>query len=307
MQMTLKVTLLVVPVLCVASFWAPRAQALPLKTNKVVVRADQVAKEMQPQIEPTFAVAFQASRNVSLYDHEDGSRSEGMDYLLAPQLKTSIGSFGAKLTYIQNLRDDTGHIYDGTTNATDWGDVPFTYSLVPNKWQWAYPYIITITPFATVIMPASQNSLKRDQLKTAFSIGTSFAVIPDGIAPVRDGAFSLAIGVTAGQNLHSYSTGITGKVLNKYSSNQTLNFGYTYKAVSLSLEFINKSRWTYEGSVTNSFVHTEEIGYAFNKHYSVAVGHTTGGTGLKANGLDSNLDFINENDSTIYGSLGISF
>ncbi len=305
--MTLKVTLLVVPVLCVASLLAAPAEASTIKTNKVVVRADQVAKEMQPEVAPAFSGAFQASRSVSLYDHEDGSRSEGMDYLFAPSLKTSIGSFGAKLTYVQNLRDDTGHTYDGTVNASDWGDVPFTYSLVPNKWQWSYPYMITITPFATIIMPASQNSLKRDQLTTAFSIGTSFAIIPDGIAPARDGAFSLAIGLTAGQYLHSYSTDINGNVLNKYSSNQTLNLGYSYKAVSISFEFINKSRWTYEGNVRNSFIHSEELGYAFNEHYSIALGHTNSGWALKSNGIDTNLDFINENDSTIYGSLGISF
>ncbi len=307
---TLKVTLLVVPVLCVVSLLATIANASPkvaMKPGRVVMRADQVEKAIEPETEPEFSGAAQVSRSLSLYDHQDGTRTEDMEYLFAPQLKTSIGSFSTKIVYDQNLRDDSGHTYDGKINASDWGDVPITYALIPNKWRWSYPYIITLTPFFTAVIPASQNSLKRDQLKSSVSAGVSFAIIPDGIAPVRDGAWSLAIAVNGGQNIHSYSTDINGKVLNKYLSNQTLNLGYTYKSISFSIEFINKTRWTYEGNVKSAFVHTEEIGYAVTEHIALAIGHTNTGSALKANALDSNLDFINENDSAIYGSLGLSF
>ena len=310
MLKAIKVTLLVVPVLCVVSLLAGPARAssaAAMKPGKVVMRADDVEKAIQPEVAPVISGDVQISRSASLYDHQDGSRSDDMEYLFLPQLKTSIGAFKAKIIYAQNLRDDTGHIYDGKVNATDWGDVAVTYSLIPNKWRWSYPYMITLTPFATAVIPASQNSLKRDDLKTSLSAGLSFAIIPDGVSPSRDGNWSLAVGISGGQNIHAYSTDVNGKVLNKYLSNQTLNLGYAYKAVSFMVEFINKTRWTYEGNVKSAFVHSEEIGFAINEHVGLAIGHSNTGSALKANALDSNLDFINENDSSIYGSLSLSF
>lgn len=307
MKKTLKVTLLVVPVMALVSMFNAVALAASVKPNQVVMKADQLESEKSQQADPQFNFDFQVSRNTSLYDHQDGSRSDGIDYLAVPQIKFDFGSVKAKIIYSQNLRDDTGHTYDGTVSASDWGDVAVTLSKIPYKWMWSYPYMITLTPFVTGVIPASQNSLKRDELQTAGSVGVSFGIIPDGVAPLKDGAWSLALGVTAGRNLHAYDTGITGQVLNKYSSNQTFNLSYNYKDFTFALEFINKSRWTYQGNTKSAFEHSQEIGYNINENFNIAVGHTNAGNALKANGVDSNLELINENDSSVYATLGISF
>lgn len=354
MQKTLKVTLLVVPVMALVSLFhavavaatikpkvvankpvntvknatttketktasksssAKSAPAAPpsyysnkssLQQNKVVMKADQIEKEEDAR-EPKVGVAIQISRSTSLYDHKDGSRGDSMDYLVAPKMQLGFGSVQAKIIYSQNLRDDTGHTYDGTAAASDWGDIAVTFAKNPYKWMWSYPYMITLTPFASGVIPASQNSLKRDELKTAISGGVSFGIVPDGVAPQSDGMWSFAIGVTAGRSIHAYETNINGAVLNRYSSNQTLNVSYSYKDFSFGVEFINKSRWTYQGNARSSYEHSEELGYGINDNFSIAIGHSNGGSSLKANGVDSNLELVNENDSTAYATLGISF
>jgi hypothetical protein len=336
MQKTLKVTLLVVPVVAlVSSLFKAEAvaasingvkpaasanqsttkqkyptttlqQAQMAQSQKIVMKADQIEKQEKSDGEPQVGIALQVSRSTSLYDHQDGSRSDSMDYLAMPQMKLGFGTVKAKIVYSQNLRED-GNTYDGTTAASDWGDVSVTIAKNPYKWMWSYPYVITLTPFVSGVIPASQNSLKRDELKTAISTGVSFGIMPDGIAPEADGFWSFAIGITAGRNIHSYDTDINGKVLNRYSSNQTLNFSYNYKAFSFGIEFINKSRWTYQGNMKSAFEHSQEVGYNFTDNVSFAVGHTNGGSALKANGVDSNLELVNENDSSVYATLGLSF
>jgi hypothetical protein len=302
MKLTFSVTLLVVPVISIVSLFAVSDvyAANAVKQNKVVMRADQLAEEISEKPDFTFGTTALMARNTSLYDHQDGTRSDGIDYLVIPSLGTRYGKINAKISYSQNLRDES-------SSASQWGDIPITFSLLANKWAWAQPYVLTLTPYTSVILPASQNSTVRDQLQTAISVGASFGIVPDGIAPVKDGAWALAIGLSAGQSIHAYSTDINGSVLNKYSSNQTINLAYTYKVISFSVEYINKSRWTYNGNSKNSFEHSEEIGYSINDQFGVALGHSNGGSSLRANGLDSNIALVNENDSIVYLSMSVEF
>lgn len=301
MKKTLKVTLLVVRVLGLVSLYAVQALAASSgKPNKVVMSTDQ--RIIQPALESSlkFSVEALIARSASLYDHKDGTAKAGVDYLVSPRLKTSLGTMKAAISYSQDVKDES-------EEASSFNDIPLSVSLTSNKWQWSAPYVLTLTPYASIVLPVSKTSTKRDQLQTSISVGASFGIIPDGIAPKKNGAWSLAIALSAGQNVHTYETNIIGQVLNHYLSNQSINLGYGYKDFSFSAEFINKSRWTYNGNSKNSFEHTEEIGYGINDHLNVAIGHSNTGSALKSNSVDSNLSLVNENDSMIYVSMGLAF
>lgn len=274
------------------------------QNNTSVMSADSVRKEETAAEPVKFSGLFVVSRNRSMIDFEDGSREDGMDYLFNPALTTSFGKFSAKIAYSQNLHDDPE---TNSKTASDWADVPVTFAFKPYSWLWTPPYVLSVTPTITAAVPISKVSTKRDMLQTAVSGGVSFAITPDGIAPKKDGAWSLAVGVTAGRAFHTYEENIVGTVLNKYSSNQTLNLGYSYKSFSVSTEYIHKTRWTYQGNVRDSFELSEEIGYDINDNYSVALGHTNTGAGLKEDASTSNFKIVNENDSTIYVQMGVSF
>ncbi len=317
MKMILKVTLLAVTVSSLVSLdwvYAASFKSSQLKNNsnksfgqnqnsvqkKVIMSADQVTLEDIEQPQNEFHASAAVARNTSLYDHQDGSKQDSFDFLLVPILKMPFGTLLSKIAYSRDLHDDQ-------PEASDWVDLPVNFSLKPNRWEWSPPYILTFTPSITAVIPINQKTIKRDELQTSLSVGGSVGIIPDSIAAEKDGSFSLKVGVTAGQNFYAYSTDINGAVLNKYSSNQTINLGYTYKQITASFEFINKSRWTFEDNSKSSFDHTEEIEYAFNDHFAMAIGHNNTGTTLKPNGSESNVDLVDENASTVYLSMTAGF
>ena len=296
MHKTIIVTLLVQAVLIlVGGIMAPAMAA----TNKVVLSADQVVKAKVEKIGSKFSAAIVLVRGTSLYDFQDGSKKDSMDYLFIPSYKTALGSVTAKIIYSQDLKDNS-------PGASDFADSTITFAKSAIKWEWSSPYILTLTPTLTAVVPLSKNSIKRDQLQTSIIAGVSFGIIPDGLA--KESGWSLAIGLTAGRNFHQYQESIDGSiVLNRYSSNQTLNLGYAYEDFSVGLEYVHKSRFTYQNNTKDSFEFSQEIGYSINNNFSVALGHSNIGSGLKANGSEANFSIISEKDSTVYAQLGITF
>ena len=253
----------------------------------------------KPAVEsgPKYSVEASISRNTSLVDFQDGSRSDGMDLTVKPSVVLSFGKFSTTIAYSQNLRDQ----YSTTEN--DFADIPISFSLKPTELNWIKNFDTKIGYSTTVVIPVSQLSTKKDQLQTSIS-----AKIALSIAPSNDGdGFSIGTSVSAGRNFHAYDEDINGSVLNEYSSNQGLNLGYALGNWSITVDYLNKTRWTYQNNVKSTFELSEELGYQINKMFAVALGHTNAGSTLKDNGTDSNIDFYNENSSTVYGSLTLTY
>ena len=192
MHKTIIVTLLVQAVLIlVGGVMAPALAA----TNKVVLSADQAVKAKIKQTESKFSTAIVLVRGTSLYDFQDGSKKDSMDYLFIPSYKTALGSVTAKIIYSQDLKDNS-------PGASDFADSTITFAKSAIKWEWSSPYILTLTPTLTAVVPLSKNSIQRDQLQTSIIAGVSFGIIPDGLA--KESGWSAAIGLTAGRNFHQY-------------------------------------------------------------------------------------------------------
>ena len=258
----------------------------------------QISKPASPDY--IMSAIVQVSRSTNLVDFQDGSRSDSYEVLMNPSLKTPIGNFSVKETFAQNVKDN-----EDITNG--FSDMAISYNRGSFDWAWSAPYILTMTPSVSLVVPLSQVSVKQNQLQTAISAGLSFGIKPDELYKT-DGAWSLLMGVTAGRSIHAYEEDINGAVLNKYSSNQTLSIGYTISDWSFSFEFLNRVRWTYQNNMkTASFVASQEIGYNLTEHFNVAVGHTNEASAMKANGIDSNYNLVDEKTSTVYGTIGASF
>lgn len=297
MKINAFVTLLAATVLMLASINSATAQTsanTPSSTASTSTTAP-VKPKAAPASTPDFHISASISRATSLIDFQDGSRSDSMDYMVNPSLKTSHGTYSTVLAYSQDLRNE----YD--KRASDWADVPLSFAFKPTIWKMNDSFNARFSYSLTATIPNSQTSVKKDQLQTALSGKIGFA-----LTPATEG-FSVAVGITAGRNFHAYEEDINGSVLNQYSSNQNLSLGYSIGDWSVSADFINRSRWTYKGNSKSSFEISEEIGYSINDNYSVAIGHTNAGSTLKANGTDSNIDIYNENTSMVYGTLGISY
>jgi hypothetical protein len=99
---------------------------------------------------------------------------------------------------------------------------------------------------------------------------------------------------------------VSGATNTQYSSSQSFNADYEIQKISFSFEAIHKNGWTYSGAAKEAFEHTEEIGYAVADSFGIAIGHTNGGSVFKSN-YDSNISLINENSSTVYGSMSLTY
>lgn len=265
-------------------------------------KAQSKTKVSTPASQPapsSFGMMASISRSTSMVDFEDGTRSDSMDYLFRPSGRFSTGTLSLSIGYTQDLRDDS-------ETASDWSDASLTWAFKPIPFGSTQPSSrktqnARINYSVSALIPVSKNSRIRDQLQGALSGAVGFSVTP------IDNGFSYGARVTAGRNFHPYSENINGSVLNQYSSNQGVNVGYTYGNWDLSVSFTNMTRWTYQGNTRSVFDLSEELSYAVNQSFSLAVGHTNSGSNLRPNGMDSNISLFNENSSIIYGTLSATY
>lgn len=294
-----KVTLLAVVVAMLASVLLASnsfAANVNSSTGKSVMSADQVLKDEEEK-STKFSASVDVSRSTNLYDHKDGSRFDSLDFRFIGGAGFTNGhSLSMVVDYSNDLRDPEN-------TAAGLLDPSLKYSFKSAKWAWSAPYILTFRPAISTVIPMSKGSTKRDELQGSLAGSVAFGIIPDGIYK-SDGVWSVLIGLSAGQNFYTYEENINGKVLNKYSSNQSMDISYSIADFSFSLSYLHRSRWTYQGNVRESFALGQEIGYSLNDNFAVNVGHSNEGAMIKANGYESNFDVIDENNSSVY--MGIS-
>lgn len=294
-----RVTLLAVVVSMLASILlASKSFAASVNTssNKNVMSADQIVKEKEAK-STTFTASIDMSRSTSLYDHKDGSRSDSLDFRFSAGAGLPIGHS------ISMVVDYSNDLNDPENTAAGLVDPSLKYSFKSTEWAWSAPYVLTFRPSLSTVVPMTKRSTKRDQLQGSLSGAVSFGIKPDGIYKT-DGVWSLIIGLSAGRNFHTYEENINGTVMNKYSSNQSLDIGYDIAGFSFSVSYLHRSRWTYQGNIRESFVLGQEIAYGLSDNFSINAGHSNDGSMIKANGYESNLDVVDENNSSVY--LGIN-
>ena len=292
MKLNVLVTLLVCTVLMLVSSISATASTTP-ETNNTSTTQTKTEKAPAPK---SFGLSMEISRSTSLVDFKDGSRSDGLDIVIVPSVSAFNGKISAQLAYSQNLRNQ----YSQTEN--DFADVPVTYAFKAIPLSWVDGKNTRFSYSVTAVVPVSKYSRIKDELQTALSgrVGLS-------LAPAEDDGFGASVGVTLGRNFHTYEEDINGSVLNQYSSNQSLGIEYTMGSWNVGVDFVNRTRLTYKGNTKSTFELTEEIGYSVNDNFSLALGHTNAGSTLKANGVDSNVELIDENSSVIYGTIGFSY
>jgi hypothetical protein len=244
---------------------------------------------------------IEVSRSTSLYNFQDGTKSDDISLSLAATLTTDIGKFSFLESYAKDLNNEE-------STRDGFSDLAISYSNGAIDWDWSPPYVLTMTPSVKVILPISEVSVKRDQLQTAVSGGLSFGIRPDSLGAQQDGAWNTTVSVTAGRSFHTYKENIHGDILNLYSSNQGLTLGYTISDFGFTFNYTNMSRWTYDGNIKQFYVMSQEISYSINEQFNMAIGHTNALVSvLKQNGFESNVQVIDENNSAVYLNLGATF
>jgi len=241
--------------------------------------------------------SLEMARSSSLYDLDDGSKEDGMDYAGALSYAVPTGRLSSKLSVSQDLNqktEDTAVINDSHLNYSHQAFQLYEDSRLL-KLQW--------NPAATSIIPLSKKSQKVEQLKTALITSATLSI--DAGDRTNLHGLGVKLTVTAGQNFHEFDTDVNGKILNKYSSNQSISLSYKRGDFSIGTEYVNKIRWPYIGDSTSSFEFSQSIGYSFYKQWVASLGHTNSASTLKPNGYESNIGLVNEETSLV--SIGLTY
>ena len=248
------------------------------------------------QSQKDLAISAQLSRSRSLVDFKDGSRSDSTEFSVRSTYKTFSGKIFLTLGAAQDMNDSEA-IENGLTDSV------VGFSFKPMTWKTSS--IESRLGFTmSAVIPTSNTSKRQTLLKSAISSTMNGGIKTEASSY---GEFDISGTITAGRSFHDYEDDVNGSALSQYSSNQNLTLGYSISEFSLSFEFWNRSRWTYQNEVRQSFVMSQEMGYQINSSFAVAAGHTNEGSVLKANGQEYNIDLYNDDTSTIYGSLSFSY
>lgn len=232
------------------------------------------------------------SRSTNLYDYQDGSRRDGMDYSMRFNLKLSR-DYSVRLdgAYSQDLKDKAND---------DFSDTSLSFVRTPV----ALGSALLIGYKLGVVAPTSKDSHIRQNLEGATS-GSLIAMInPDRLIP----GLAIVSGLSLRKNFHQYQTALDGSVNTEYSSTQSLSLSYDFTSnLSLSADFVHRNGLTYQNNIKEAFDLSQELSYGVTKSVTMAVGHTNSGNMLKPNGQDSNLAVVNDNTSIVYGSATVAF
>ncbi len=281
---------------CVAGFilvasapsWAQQSTSSSAMTNRASTKAKAIAPQVEPET-PLVSGSFAIDRATSLNDFKDGTRQDGIDYIL---------NLGLNLSKTYNLSLRSGFSQDlHDSQKDDFADSIFSLNHATYSWG----RYLQISPSVAAIAPTSKSSSQVENLQGAGRLGATFS-----LNPLINPQLALGLTLSGGQNFHAYETDINGAVLNKYAFRQTFAVGYSWGPFALSGTFIHKNGVTYQNNLTEAFEHVEEASYTYKK-YSFALGHTNKGAAFKENGSDSNYALINENDSVVYGALTFIF
>ncbi|UOF01097.1 hypothetical protein [Bdellovibrio reynosensis] len=232
------------------------------------------------------------SRSTSLYDFQDGTKRDGIDYMGRVSYRISENySTRAQIGYSQDLID---YENDDVSNLS----FNFSRAAVSVGKYLKGGYLLGLG------LPTSRDASKFQSLQASVSGGVTAAINPDLLLT----GFSISGSAIFVRNFHQYITRADGPVNTEYAANQSLSFAYNFSSgVYISASFAYVSVFSYQNVMRNSFEISQDIGYQVHDHLSLSVGHTNGGSALKANGTDSNIQILNENDSTVYASATVLF
>jgi hypothetical protein len=252
----------------------------------------QVAEPKKSSITGSLAI----SRSNSLYVVNGNTTSASWDFAgtLAKDLGNKL-SVSAILEGSQDLKD---------SEASDLSRARIIfaksgYSALNNR--------LSLTPKLALRGPVSraENSAS---FQGGLTPSISVAANPDHLPSKK---LSLGAALSLTRSFHKFETGVNGKVNGQYGSVQVLTAGWAFSdKLSMYLEFDHINSINYQGRMSESYAHIQQVAYAINQNIEVALGHQYGNpsvSSLKADEQSLNYNLTDEDNSIGYGTLTLSF
>ncbi|WP_413575528.1 hypothetical protein ACLVWU_14395 [Bdellovibrio sp. HCB290] len=151
------------------------------------------------------------------------------------------------------------------------------------------------------VLPTNRQMQDQMSYQGAARLGTKFAF---------NNLFWGSSASTAAQmtrNFHEYEMTADGS----YNMRNNAQFVLTYalplfSKLSLQTSYVYTIGWTYQDDTRNKFSVGADLGWEFTPAFSAYVGTSNEGNALKANGIDSNIEFFNDTTSIVKAGLSLS-
>lgn len=151
------------------------------------------------------------------------------------------------------------------------------------------------------ILPMSESSREIQKLNTGLVIAPSIS------SSLGIDSFSAQLRPSLRYNFHSMKTNMLGGSNTEYSLGARLTLGYNLTdELSLSAVSSYARNTTYYGNSIDSYSFIQALGYQATDELALELGHANGGNALAPNGVDTDINFYNDNTSTIYFALTLS-
>lgn len=278
--------------------WASEAwSATSMKASKKITQ-QQVARKstvglsskasMKSTAKAPAKKSFTGSINISpartLVDFQDGTKAESNDTTFENSYQINE-SFKAKskVIYSQNLKNSV---------ENDFADIDLSVS----KSSIPLGSTFTLSPTLLGTLPLSKSSRLNNQFNGALGVGLKWGLASGTLVE----GLSLSLTTALSRLFHRAPTAISGTVLNQYTAYQKLVANYSISKYSFTLVFNHTNSMTYQNNLKEGFVLAQEFEFTANDSLAFQLGHANGGSALKANAQDSNIQFFNENSSAVY-------
>lgn len=147
------------------------------------------------------------------------------------------------------------------------------------------------------ILPTNRDSQLIDRLQGAVGIGTSLSYNNKN----KTLPFSFSGSLALQRNFHEYDLNADGIKNNAYGLTQGLSLDLSLtENLSLGIAGNYRTAINYDDKAKYAFDTTIDLSFAFNDNTGISTGVTNGGSALKANGIDSNMSFVDEKSSEVY-------
>ncbi|MFX3675853.1 MAG: hypothetical protein ACN6I6_02360 [bacterium] len=265
--------------------------ALSLVSHQLVLAQTSVKKVDSKKAEIKESAKFSGSAttyiNSGLQKFDSVQSSQSADFALALRLATENISFGLNSSMSKGLT----------------GERDFTFNnvaLSAAKSLWKSEKDLSVSGKLSLTLPFSERS--KDYQKLITGVATSVPVVYKATDSI-----TLAYIPTVGVNFHRAEVALNGSSNYQYTVTNTLNADFalsdrfTFSALGQYSRLI-----TYRGNTRDAYKFEQSLSYDFSP-YTVAIGHSMGGTPLAANGIETEVKLFDSNQSTVYGQFGISF
>ena len=184
------------------------------------------------------------------------------------------------------------------------------HDLTALQLKWAMPAtsiknLYTLRPQFKLQLPANEDQSRRQGLKSSVSAELA-VVISETALNIKDLSMTYLPRIT--QSFHSREVATTGASNNEYVLSHLVAIDYGLpKNINLGVSLTYLSAQTYQGNIREQFYISEEVSWQINPTIGVALGHSNQGSVRAANGVDSNINIYDAQNSEIYSSVSYRF